>query len=66
MQSMGGIKLAFMMGIVTKRNPFQKASRMNHIAKALNSWKWKNRTVYLVDGTTLLLADTHANQESYP
>jgi hypothetical protein len=30
------------------------------------SWKWKGRTVKLVDGTTLLLPDTPANQWVYP
>ncbi len=30
------------------------------------TWQWKNRTVKLVDGTTLLLPDTPANQRRYP
>lgn len=29
-------------------------------------WRWQGRTVYLVDGTTLTMPDTPANQESYP
>ncbi|MCK9372669.1 MAG: IS4 family transposase [Sulfuricurvum sp.] len=29
-------------------------------------WRWQERTVYLVDGTTLTMPDTSANQESYP
>jgi hypothetical protein len=29
-------------------------------------WRWQDRTVYLVDGTTLTMPDTPANQESYP
>lgn len=29
-------------------------------------WRWKDRTVYLVDGTTLTMPDTPTNQESYP
>lgn len=30
------------------------------------TWKWEGRSVYLVDGTTFLMADTAANQEEYP
>lgn len=30
------------------------------------TWRWQNKTVYLVDGTTLTMSDTSANQESYP
>ncbi len=29
-------------------------------------WRWENRSVYLVDGTTLTMSDTKANQEVYP
>lgn len=29
-------------------------------------WRWRGRDVYLVDGTTLLLPDTPANQKQYP
>jgi Transposase DDE domain len=29
-------------------------------------WRWKGRRALLVDGTTLLLADTPANQAAYP
>ena len=28
-------------------------------------WRWENRSVYLVDGTTLTMSDTPANQEIY-
>lgn len=30
------------------------------------SWKWKNRTVRIVDGSTATAADTPANQAEYP
>ena len=30
------------------------------------SWRWRGRDVYLVDGTTLIMPDTPANQEHYP
>jgi hypothetical protein len=29
-------------------------------------WKFKGRNVYLVDGTTITMADTKANQKAYP
>jgi len=29
-------------------------------------WRWQDRSVYLVDGTTLTMSDTQANQEIYP
>ena len=31
-----------------------------------SEWKWKERSVKLVDGTTLLMADTDKNQQEYP
>lgn len=31
-----------------------------------SEWKWKERPVKLVDGTTLLMADTEKNQQKYP
>jgi hypothetical protein len=34
--------------------------------KASASWQWRGREVYLVDGTTLIMPDTPANQERYP
>lgn len=34
--------------------------------KALPSWRWMGRPVRLVDGTTVTLPDTLANQEAYP
>lgn len=30
------------------------------------SWLWKNRHVYMFDGTTTLMPDTDANREAYP
>lgn len=34
--------------------------------KALSSWKWKERNVYMVDGCVLRAPDTLANQAEYP
>ena len=31
-----------------------------------SSWRWMDKNVYLVDGTTLTMPDTLANQEVYP
>jgi len=39
---------------------------MNNERQVDHSWKWHERSVYLVDGTTLLMTDTPANQEHYP
>ncbi len=35
-------------------------------AQAEAEWKWKGRAVKLVDGTTVSMPDTGANQEAYP
>lgn len=35
-------------------------------ARAPQSWQWRGRPVRLVDGTTVVLADTEANQQRYP
>lgn len=35
-------------------------------ADAPSSWHWRNRPVRLVDGTTVTLPDTDANQATYP
>lgn len=35
-------------------------------AQAEAEWKWKGRAVKLVDGTTVSMPDTEANQEAYP
>ncbi|MBO1540031.1 IS4 family transposase [Pseudomonas sp. OA65] len=34
--------------------------------RAPSSWRWRGRPVRLVDGTTVTLPDTPANQEAYP
>lgn len=34
--------------------------------QAEKSWLWKNRHVYMFDGTTTLMPDTAANREAYP
>ena len=38
----------------------------NTDSKALKKWKWKGLNVKLVDGTTLSMPDTAANQKEYP
>jgi hypothetical protein len=35
-------------------------------AQAPTPWKWQGRPVKLVDGTTVSMPDTDANQEAYP
>lgn len=35
-------------------------------AKAAETWRWRGRRVRLVDGTTVTLPDTQANQAAYP
>lgn len=35
-------------------------------AKALPGWRWRGRTVKLVDGSTISMPDTPQNQASYP
>lgn len=35
-------------------------------ASTPNSWLWRNRPVKMVDGTTVLMPDTPANQAAYP
>jgi hypothetical protein len=35
-------------------------------AKAPSAWRWRGRPVRLVDGTTLSMPDTEANQAAYP
>jgi hypothetical protein len=36
------------------------------LRQAPDSWRWKGRDVKVVDGTTLSMADTPANQAAYP
>jgi hypothetical protein len=43
---------------------FDVAARLEDEAQA--AWRWKQRRVLLADGTTVLLADTAANQAVYP
>ena len=35
-------------------------------AKADAKWLWKERRVYMFDGTTVNMPDTYANQQAYP
>ncbi len=44
---------------------------VNETGKALHEqastdWRWKGHNTLVVDGTTLLMADTESNQEAYP
>lgn len=34
--------------------------------RANSNWKFRGRNIYLIDGTTITMADTQANQEAYP
>jgi hypothetical protein len=34
--------------------------------KVKKDWKFRNKNIYLVDGTTLIMPDTKANQKDYP
>jgi hypothetical protein len=36
------------------------------VAQAPRAWHWRNRPVRLVDGTTVTMPDTRANQAAYP
>lgn len=55
-----------------QRLPLETITRMVHhtgrltAAKAHYTWLWQGRRVRLVDGTTVTLPDTPANQTSYP
>ena len=37
-----------------------------HERRLSDAWRWQKRDVYLIDGTTLIMSDTPANQEQYP
>lgn len=43
-----------------------KAVARHNEQKIKTKWRWQNRTVYLIDGTTLTMPDTPDNQEVYP
>ncbi|MDD2905685.1 MAG: IS4 family transposase [Sulfurimonas sp.] len=45
---------------LTKQIAIKDASKVD------KSWKFRGRDVYLIDGTTLTMADTKKNQEIYP
>ena len=55
-----------------KRLPTAVVRRLVHetarrgAAEAPESWLWKGRRVYLVDGTTVSMPDTPANQAAFP
>ena len=43
-----------------------KAAAQENEHKVRGSWQWRGRSIYLVDGTTLAMPDTPANQKVYP
>lgn len=55
-----------------KRLPLDMISALTcHLGKQLSevaprSWRWKDRRIKLIDGTTLSMPDTPENQEIYP
>lgn len=49
---------------VLRRLAVDVARNLERAAPA--AWRWHNRPTYLVDGTTLTMPDTAANQEAYP
>lgn len=50
--------------VVLKRLTLLIGQRLE--AAALPDWRWLNRTVKLIDGSTSQLADTEANQQAFP
>ncbi|MCJ8327106.1 MAG: IS4 family transposase [Campylobacterales bacterium] len=38
----------------------------NSLKKIKNTWRFRNKNVYLIDGTTITMPDTKENQKSYP
>jgi len=38
----------------------------NSLKKIKNTWRFKNKNVYLIDGTTITMPDTKENQKVYP
>ena len=55
-----------------QRLPTEMISRLTgHIAELMGNqlstqWRWKNRRVCLIDGTTVTMPDTAENQHTYP
>jgi len=43
-----------------------KAVASHNEQRVKSSWLWKGKKVYLVDGTTLAMPDTPANQDAFP
>jgi len=43
-----------------------KEVAMENEKKVKRSWKFKNKNIFLIDGTTLIMPDTEANQTDYP
>jgi hypothetical protein len=55
-----------------KRLPLSMITELVHATGTLieqrvpNAWRWKEKTIYLIDGTTLTMPDTEENQAQYP
>jgi hypothetical protein len=55
-----------------KRLPLSMITELVHATGTLieqrvpNTWRWKEKTIYLIDGTTLTMPDTEENQAQYP
>lgn len=55
-----------------KRLPLEMVTRLVHVtsthleARTPTEWRWKNKPVYLIDGTSMTMPDTPENQARYP
>lgn len=55
-----------------KRLPLELITQLAHAtgahleARTPTEWRWKNKPVYLIDGTTMTMPDTPENQARYP
>jgi Transposase DDE domain len=55
-----------------KRLPLSMITELVHATGMLieqrvpKAWRWKEKTIYLIDGTTLTMPDTQENQAQYP
>ena len=55
-----------------KRLPLELIKQLVHATGALienrvpNEWRWKEKSIYLIDGTTMTMPDTQDNQARYP
>jgi Transposase DDE domain len=55
-----------------KRLPSELIAKLVRSTSALvedlspNEWRWKGKSIYLIDGTTMTMPDTQKNQDCYP